>query len=262
MDWLSIIRAIAPKAKPSIAQATANLLPQMLAEFDISTADRQAHFLAQLVHESDGLATTLEYASGAAYEGRKDLGNTKPGDGKRYKGRGLIQLTGRANYTEASKKLGVDFIGSPELAGQFPHALRIAGWFWAKKNLNRFADQDDIVEITRRINGGQNGLADRKNYLTRAKRALAANPAELPTAKPKTMTTSKTGNASILAGAGGAIATGKVVVDVAKEAAETASDAATLATSLGPWVLLGVVIIAAAGFIWWDRRKKMQEHGI
>ncbi len=257
MNWLSVLTAIAPKGKPSILQAVANAMPGVVSEFDLSNQLRQAHFLAQLAHESDGFKTTVEYASGAAYEGRRDLGNTHPGDGKRFKGRGLIQLTGRANYAAASQALGVDFVAKPELAAQFPHAIRVAGWYWQTRKLNFLADKDDVLAVTRKINGGTNGLEDRRRYLARAKTALD-QPGELPEAKPKTIATSKTANTSILVGAGGAIAAGNEVVKATKEAADGVSGI----LSAGPWVLLALVIIGGAAFIWWDRRKKMQEHGI
>lgn len=261
MNWLAILKAIAPKGKPSIMQGVASAMPGIIAEFDLSSELRQAHFIAQIAHESDGFKTTVEYASGAAYEGRRDLGNKEPGDGVRFKGRGLIQLTGRANYRQASAALGVDFVSNPDAAAQFPHAIRIAGWYWKTRKLNLLADRDDEIAITRKINGGERGLADRRRYLALAKRALA-NPADLPEAPPKTMTTSKTGGAAIVIGAAGSAGAIKEAVETTKAATEAASDAWTLAASAGPWVLLAVVVIGAAAFIWWDRRKKMQEHGI
>jgi putative chitinase len=268
MDWLAIIRAIAPKGKPAIVQAAANAMPGIVAEFSLINPLRQAHFLSQLAHESDGFKTTVEYwgptSAQNRYEGRADLGNTQPGDGKRYMGRGLIQLTGRANYASAGRALGLDLVSRPELAGQFPHAIRIAGWYWQTRKLNALADADNVETVTKKINGGHNGLEDRKRYLARAKEAIErqGDAVPPPVAKPKDMSTSKTGNASIIAGAGGVVATGKAIVDVASEAKNAATDATGLLMSVGPWVLLAVVIIAAAAFIWWDRRKKMQEFGI
>jgi predicted chitinase len=257
MNWLSILRAISPKGNAAIMQATANALPGVLSEYGITTKLRQAHFLAQLAHESAGFKTATEYASGEAYEGRRDLGNTQPGDGKRYKGRGLIQLTGRHNYMQAGKAMGVDLVGNPTLAAQFPHALRIAGWYWHTRRLNMLADDDNITAITRKINGGLNGFEDRKRYFARANKALEA-PQELPEAAPKTIATSKTANASIIAATAGTLAPITEAVTQAKEAADGVS--AVLAA--GPWVLLALIVIGAAVFIWYDRRKKMQEHGI
>ena len=126
------------------------------------------------MRSSDGYCTTVEYASGQAYEGRADLGNTQPGDGVRYKGRGLIQLTGRANYKQYGDLLQLDLVGDPDLASQPATSLVIACEYWQQHKLNDLADQNDIETITRRINGGLNGLADRRTYLARAKAVLAA----------------------------------------------------------------------------------------
>lgn len=142
------------------------------AEFDISTALRMAHYLAQIAHESAELKHTRELASGKAYEGRKDLGNTRPGDGARYKGRGLIQLTGRANYEKYKDYCGFDVVEKPELLEQPLGATRSSMWYWHTHGLNRYADIDDVKLVTKRINGGYNGLASRQKYLTRAKAAL------------------------------------------------------------------------------------------
>jgi putative chitinase len=176
-DWLRVLHAMAPHARPSILDGFAQSLPRVCAEYDISTPLRQAHFLAQCCHESAGFATTEEYASGRAYEGRRDLGNVKAGDGPLFKGRGLIQLTGRANYQAEGDKLGVEFIKDPELAGEFPWAALTAGLYWQKRGINRFADADDIARVTRAVNGGYNGLDSRKAYLAKAKRILIGSPA-------------------------------------------------------------------------------------
>jgi putative chitinase len=140
--------------------------------YGITTAMRKAHFLSQTAHESDGFNTNEEYASGAAYEGRRDLGNTKSGDGVRFKGRGLIQVTGRSNYAECGNALGVDLIGNPQRLADFDLACLSAGWYWDTRNLNSYADNDDVIQITRIINGGLNGLDDRQAYLARAKQVF------------------------------------------------------------------------------------------
>src|SRR5581483_8728455 len=99
-------------------------------EFGITTRKRAAAAVAQMAHECDGFRTLTEYASGAEYEGRRDLGNTHPGDGKRFKGRGLIMITGRANYAAAGKALGLDLVRHPELLAH-PHvAARASCWWW------------------------------------------------------------------------------------------------------------------------------------
>ena len=140
--------------------------------FDITTPRRMAHFLAQIAHESAELRYTKELASGKAYEGRKDLGNIQKGDGVRYKGRGLIQITGRANYKKYADFCGFDVVAKPELLEQPLGATKSAMWYWQTHGLNELADADKLETITRRINGGTNGLADRRKYLARAKRVL------------------------------------------------------------------------------------------
>lgn len=130
---------------------------------------RLIHFLAQLAHESGNFRYMEEIASGATYEGRKDLGNVNKGDGVRYKGRGPIQLTGRANYRRYGQQLGIDFENNPEIVAIPSVGLLVACKFWADNNLNALADQDDVTTITRRINGGLNGFEDRKNKLSTIK---------------------------------------------------------------------------------------------
>ena len=144
-----------------------------MAEFEINTPARQAAFLAQIGHESGQLRYVRELASGAAYEGRKDLGNTQPGDGVRFKGRGLIQITGRANYLKCGEALGLDLIADPELLEQPINACRSAGWFWESRGLNALADAGDFLRITKRINGGTNGLADRQALYESAQQVFA-----------------------------------------------------------------------------------------
>jgi len=158
-----------------IIDAISVRINQSLSIYGIITALREAHFLAQICHESDGFATLEEYASGKAYEGRvKDLGNTQPGDGVRYKGRGLIQLTGRTNYRDIGQKLGVDLENNPQLAADPKIAVLTACEYWKRHHLNHLADNDDLRHITRIINGGYNGLAQRRHYLQRAKLALTS----------------------------------------------------------------------------------------
>lgn len=130
---------------------------------------RLAHFMAQLVHESGSFRYMEEIASGAAYEGREDLGNVVAGDGKRYKGRGPIQLTGRANYRDFGRRIGIDLERHPEIAAVPSIGLHLALEYWRNRNLNTWADRDDVLAITRKINGGTNGLADRKAHLAKIK---------------------------------------------------------------------------------------------
>ncbi|OIP78331.1 MAG: hypothetical protein AUK48_01910 [Oscillatoriales cyanobacterium CG2_30_44_21] len=164
--------AIAPYSRRDRLEKLLPHLNTTMQRYEINTPLRKAHFLAQVGHESDGFNTNEEYASGAAYEGRRDLGNTQAGDGVRFKGRGLIQVTGRANYGECGRALGVDLIANPQRLGDFDLACLSAGWYWDTRRLNPDADFDDILTITRVINGGTNGLADRRDYLARAKRVF------------------------------------------------------------------------------------------
>src|SRR4051812_9960828 len=157
----------------TVADSEAPLAERAMLERQIGTQSRASMFLAQVLHESGGLHYFEEIASGAAYEGRKDLGNTQPGDGRRYKGRGPIQLTGRANYRAAGMALGIDLEGSPTRAGDVDVGFRVAAWFWKSRGLNPLADVGDFREVTRRINGGFNGLAQREAYHRRALELLS-----------------------------------------------------------------------------------------
>lgn len=130
---------------------------------------RLAHFMAQLAHESGGFKYMEEIASGSAYEGRKDLGNTQPGDGKRYKGRGPIQLTGRANYRAYGQRLGFAFEEHPEMVAYPSVGLLVACDYWKDRGINAKAGDDDIVAVTKAVNGGVNGLDDRKARLAKVK---------------------------------------------------------------------------------------------
>lgn len=178
----SVLRAIAPRFSGAPAQRQSQIIDaiagdftSILNEYEINTELRVAHFLAQIIHESAGLQTTEEFASGAAYEGRVvGLGNTAPGDGKRYKGRGVLQLTGRGNYRRYGKILGLDLEGQPHMAAEPLISLRIACVYWRDRNINPLCDADDLVAVTRKVNGGTNGLTDRGRYLAKAKAVLAA----------------------------------------------------------------------------------------
>ena len=141
-------------------------------ERNIDTAQKQAAFLAQIAHESGSLRYTLEIADGKAYEGRKDLGNTHVGDGPRYKGRGLLQVTGRSNYEACGFALGRNLISDPEYLETPMGASRSATWFWDSKGLNSHADKDAFGTITKIINGGYNGLDDRIRHYLKCRKAL------------------------------------------------------------------------------------------
>lgn len=137
-------------------------------EAEINNPQRIRMFLAQVGHESGQLRYVEELATGQQYEGRKDLGNLEPGDGVRYKGRGLIQLTGKRNYSLAALALDLPLLEQPELLCTPENACRVSGWFWKNNTLNALCDVGFFKELTRRINGGQNGYADRYKLLQRA----------------------------------------------------------------------------------------------
>lgn len=171
---LDELRAIMPYSKPDRAEEILPHLNAAMEEFGIDeSVDRECAFLAQLAHESGSLRYVKELATGQAYEGRKDLGNTEPGDGVRFKGRGLIQITGRANYERCGAALGVDLEAQPELLESPELACRSAGWFWKTHGCNELADAADFRRITRVINGGFNGYRERVAYWERAKVVLA-----------------------------------------------------------------------------------------
>lgn len=125
-----------------------------LSDGGIDTSARVAEFLAQACLETDYFCVLEEYASGVAYEGRKDLGNTYTGDGKKFKGRGIFQCTGRANYSAYGKRLGIDLLGNPDLAARPDISVRIAVMYWNDKGLNAYADRGDTAAISRAINRG------------------------------------------------------------------------------------------------------------
>ncbi len=169
----SQLLAIMPNLGVTEAEQYAPLLNRAMEEASINTPARQAAFIAQLAHESIGLMYFEELASGSAYEGRRDLGNVYAGDGKRYKGRGPIQLTGRANYRAAGQALGVDLEGNPELAAHPEIGFRIAAWYWQTRGLNKLADVGDFDRITLLINGGYNGAQSRRTYWATAQNVLS-----------------------------------------------------------------------------------------
>jgi putative chitinase len=189
------VRVFAPKCD---AEVWAPALRSACVQFRILTPKRISHLLGQLHHESAGFTRVEENLSYRAsrlcqvwpgrfptlsdaepyarnpealaekcYGGR--MGNANPGDGYRYRGRGLIQLTGRANYARMGELLGLDLEDNPDLAAEPVNAARIAGAFWSSRKLNEKADRDDVTGITRAINGGAVGLVDRKLQVERAK---------------------------------------------------------------------------------------------
>jgi len=176
-------------------------LEETFAKYEINTNDRQACFLGQCMHESGGfkfLRENLNYSAKAlmatwpsrfpdldiataherqpekiankVYGGR--MGNTEDGDGAKYIGRGLIQTTGKENYTHCGEALGIDLVSAPQLLEEPRYAALSAGWYWNKRNLNALADQGDIDTMTKRINGGNIGLADRKAKIDKVRSIL------------------------------------------------------------------------------------------
>jgi len=152
------------KLKGHVPESVFAQLPSTCAAFNIITPLRLAHFIAQCAHESGNFVWNTELASGKAYEGRKDLGNTQPGDGVKFKGRGYIQLTGRANYENFSKFCGEDCVSNPEVvATKYP--MLSAAYFFQKVKLWNICDQGStkevVTKVSKRVNGGTNGLEDR-----------------------------------------------------------------------------------------------------
>lgn len=195
---------IMPKASQSNIDKYLGALNDEMAKFDINTPLRAAHFVAQLAHESGSFhysSENLNYSASAlkavfgkyfpteemaeeyarqpekianrVYADRMGNGDEASGEGWKYRGRGLIQLTGKDNYTNCGAATGMDIVNHPDqLADDANAAVAAAGWFWDMRKLNSYADQDDVKAITKRINGGYNGLEDREAYLARAKQVL------------------------------------------------------------------------------------------
>lgn len=166
------LQSIYREAKPSLIDLYLEPINQTLQRFDLNTPERQRMFLAQIGHESGQLRYTEELSSGKAYEKRVDLGNTEIGDGVKYKGRGLIQITGKSNYALCSLALDLPLLENPELLKQLPYCVVSAGWFWNNDNLNSYCDKGDFYGLTRRINGGLNGIEDRVLLYKRACEAI------------------------------------------------------------------------------------------
>ena len=256
---------LCPHGKPSIIDGLAEA-SGFLAAYDVTTPRRIAHFWAQVAHETDGLKTLSEYwgptEAQRRYEGRADLGNTHPGDGHKYMGRGAFQLTGRANYARYGQRLGVDLVGNPQLAADPKTSLAIALLYWRDHGCNALADKNDIVGVTKKINGGTNGLAARRAYFAQAWKLWGGE--EKPPEPSKTMATSKTGNTAIggvLAAAAGA----KAAIEQANDAKETAQSAgAIFGLSGNSAMILGAaaIVIGCFVFVWWDRHRKLRDEGV
>lgn len=183
MITVAQLQSIMPHAR-SKAFVYAEPLSDAMDEFGINTPQRQAAFLAQVAHESGELRHVEEIASGAAYDGRSDLGNTKPDavriaaehgstPGRWWKGHGLIQVTGYDNHLACGDVLGLDLLNAPDLLTEPVNASRSAAWFWKEHGLNELADADNFRKITLKINGGLHGQPERLTYWELAKEVLA-----------------------------------------------------------------------------------------
>lgn len=194
MITMARLLAVMPQARPQVAAAFVDPLNHAMARFGIDTPLRQAAFLAQVAHESGQLShlvenlnysahgllatfsrrfTSLEAAEYArqparianrVYANRMGNGDERSGEGWKFRGRGLIQLSGRRNYQACGDALGVDLVANPSLLESPKYAALSAAWFWAADGLNELADGGDIGKITRRVNGGTNGLAERAAF--------------------------------------------------------------------------------------------------
>jgi putative chitinase len=171
------LRAMFPNAGSRLDAHLPFIRPALEAA-DIDTPERVAAFLAQVAHESGEYRWLEEIADGSAYEGRVDLGNTEPGDGPRFKGHGPMQITGRANHAACGAALGIDLIAEPRLICTPVYATASACWFWNSRRLSLLADRDWFAAISKAINGGLNGLADRLGYWERNRRLLGLPPVD------------------------------------------------------------------------------------
>lgn len=189
---VDILKAIAPGSKKTnykLLPDLARWMNEWFPHFEIDTPQELRHILAQLAHESDSFNTLEEYASGKAYEGRKDLGNINAGDGVKFKGRGAIQTTGRGNYYQLGLILHKPemFIDNPELLEAPQWGVWSAGVYWQTRHLNDIANMPDtatiyvkkrnwnlspIEYITWRVNGAQNGIDQRIKFYERAKKVI------------------------------------------------------------------------------------------
>lgn len=183
-----LLKKCMPNASLTNCTFAAPHLEKAMAHYKINTLERRAAFLAQLAHESGSLRYMAEIANGLAYEGRKDLGNTSPGDGVKFKGHGYIQVTGKANHQEAMEEFGKASLEETALWLQtHAGASWSAAWFWFKTGLNTIADKTDMwrgdrgkkfkgldkfTYICVSVNGGLNGIVDRRDHYARIRKAL------------------------------------------------------------------------------------------
>ena len=250
-ELLAAMPALAHADKAALVDRYLPHLAAAMEEFGVTNAARAAAFLAQVGHESLDFRYMEEIASGAAYDHRADLGNTRPEaiaaatahhttPGRFYKGHGPIQITGYWNHKAAGEALGVDGVNEPAILATPEHGFRAAGWFWRSKGLNELADRGAFETITRRINGGLNGYADRVARWKRAKAALAVrsstSTSAVGAAAPPTRPLPLAAGAAATAGAG-----------VASAGAAAAS---TGHSSLAVALLVLGALVATIGLAW------------
>lgn len=161
----NVLRNLCPYAKKDLLRDVVYNFNFLAGQYDVTSDLRVCHFFAQAAVETAWFDTLQEYASGREYEGRLDLGNTQAGDGVKYKGRGIFQVTGRANYGTIGTRMGLDLINRPELLLEPRNAVVSALIYWQSRRMNPLADADDIYATTRAVNGGYNGLNERKRAL-------------------------------------------------------------------------------------------------
>ncbi|CTQ45781.1 glycoside hydrolase family 19 protein [Roseibium aggregatum] len=274
MFTLSDLKKIAPTGRVSIMRGIVDNR-HILFDAGINTPKRLAHFLAQAAHETAGFRTLEEYGGSAYFtkmydpfapsaRGRKRakrLGNTQRGDGARFHGRGIFQYTGRYNYRVGGRAIGVDLERYPEKASLPVNSVKLAVHYWNSRGLNRYADRADtaaaVKTITKRINGGYNGLSDRREYFRRACKVLGV---EIKVAG-KSVTSSNVVKAGMglggfgLAGIAEQVSSGRQIVD----------GTSAISQSLGFDPVLGIgalVIVGLVGFIVYDRWFKSRYEGV
>lgn len=165
LDAVALQRVV-PQLNKRDAERIADGLADAFRRFEITTPRRAAMAVSQWAHESAGFSAALERSSSDAHDGH--LGDSQPGDGRRYKGRGRIMITGRASYVAVAEALGIDCVNRPELLERSPYCELASGWWWHAHGCNALCDRHDFDGLTRRISGGLNGIDDRRRYYARA----------------------------------------------------------------------------------------------
>ncbi|WP_298983502.1 glycoside hydrolase family 19 protein [uncultured Roseibium sp.] len=279
MFTLTDLKKIAPGGRTSIMRGIVDNR-HIILNAGINTPKRLAHFLAQAAHETNGFRTLEEYGgtnyfykmydpgapSSRGRKRAKRLGNTQRGDGARYHGRGIFQYTGRYNYRVGGRAIGVNLEKYPERASDPTNSVALAVHYWNSRKLNRYADKADtavaVKRITKRINGGYNGLKDRREYFHRAAQVLNAHePDTVPIPRGKPVMSSNVVKASL--GLGGMGLAG--VADNINSGREILEQTSGIAAILGfdPLFAIGaLVIVGLVGFIVYDRWFKSRYEGI